>query len=130
MRGRKLSPLTILKGTRPGGGRIKHVHALTPMLPAPEYLSAEEKEVFETIREHAPHGLLGQIDRDLLAIFSAHVMLHRRAIHDLTELTFASRSTKKVHPLVAMANGQAAILLRLSESLGLTATVRQRIKLP
>src|SRR5215471_11481437 len=130
MQGRKPSAWTILKGTRPGGGRSKHVQQMAPILEAPAYLNGEEREIFETIRENAPHGLLTQIDSFLLEAFARHVGLHRRAFRELDALTFDSESTKRAHPLVAIANSQAIILLKLSGVLGLTATARQRIKLP
>jgi P27 family predicted phage terminase small subunit len=130
MRGRKPEGLAILKNVRPGGGRTKHVHTLTPMLAAPDHLDAEEKAVFETIRENSPAGLLAQIDRFLLEAFAQHVILHRRALRELNELTFDTETTKRAHPLVAIANDQVKILLAASEALGLTAPARQRLKLP
>jgi len=102
---------------------------MTPMLEAPEHLNLEEREVFETIRENAPPGLLAQIDRFLLEAFAQHVALHRRAVRELDALTFDSESTKRAHPLVGIANGQVKLLIAASETLGLSATARQRIKL-
>jgi phage terminase small subunit len=130
MQGRKPNDLTVLKRVRPGGGRLKHSHVLQPMLGAPEHLDVEEKEVFESIRLSAPSGLLAQIDRFLVEAFAQHTVLHRRALREMDALTFESESTRRAHPLVAIANVQAKILLSLSEALGLTATGRQRIKLP
>ena len=96
MRGRKPSDLTILKGVRPGGNRRKHVHTLEPMLSAPEHLSVEEKEVFELVRQNAPHGLLAQIDRFMLEAFAQHTVLHRRAL-DGREITRFSGAHQTLH---------------------------------
>jgi len=130
MRGKKPNSLTILKNVRPGGGRARHVHALTPLLAAPERLTAEEREVFENIRENAPHGLLGQIDTFLLEALAVHTVLHRRCVREVDTLVFESHSTRRAHPLIAAADAQVKALIALSESLGLTAPVRQRLKLP
>jgi P27 family predicted phage terminase small subunit len=130
MLGRKPEALTILKGARPGGGRTKHIHPMKPLLQAPEHLDAEEKAVFEAVRTNAPAGMLAEVDRFLLEVFSRHVVLHRRCVRELDALIFDTETTKRAHPLLAAAAGQAKILLSLAESLGLTAAARQRIKLP
>src|SRR5262245_18236503 len=130
MRGRKPDDLTILRNVRPGGGRLKHIHALQSLLATPAHLAAEAREVFELVRDNAPRGLFAQIDRFLLEVFAEHVVLHRRAVRELDTLVFESESTRRVQPLVLVDDSEAKILLQLSEALGVTIAARQRIKLP
>jgi phage terminase small subunit len=130
MQGRKPSALAVLSNSHPGGGRKKHVHRLPPLTGPREHLNPEEREVFELVRTNSPHGLLAEIDKPLVEVFARHVVLHRRAFGELEALTFDSESSKRPHPLVGIANDQVKLLLTMAEALGLTASARQRIRLP
>src|SRR5262245_60132648 len=128
MQGRRPNDFTTtLRGVRPGGGRQRHAHVLKPLLGAPEHLSGEAKEIYETIRTHAPVGLLAEIDCFVLEVFSGHMALHRKVMRGLDVLV---QSERRANPLIAVADQEAKLLMSLAEVLGLSASSRQRIKLP
>ncbi len=128
---RKSNPsLTVFKNVRPGGNRARHAHTLAPMLAAPAHLSAEAKQVYEGVRTIIPSGLLSEIDSTMLAVFATHTVIHRRAMRELAALTVTTKSTVRPHPLVAIADGQAKLLIALADSLCLSPGTRQKIRLP
>lgn len=134
MRGRKPQPaLTGLTKVRPGGGRQRHVHVMSPLLDPGAELAGPERKLFQEIAQNAVYGLLTVIDKPMLTVFVQHFVLHQRALADLRtlpELTVKTRTTTRAHPLESIVNEQAKLLVLLAESLGLSATARQRIKLP
>jgi phage terminase small subunit len=130
MRGRKPSNLSVLSGSHPPGGRKRHFHHLEPLGAPPAHLTAEQKKVFEAVRDSAPRGLLGAIDAFVLEVLAVHVSIHRRAVNELSEFTVATKTTERVHPLTDIVSSQATIIVRLAECLCLTPATRARVKLP
>jgi phage terminase small subunit len=133
MRGRKPTNLSVLSGSHPAGGQKKHVHVIAPLGAPPEYLTNEAKGIFTAIRDSAPMRFFGAIDSPLIAVLAEHLALHKRVARELAELdglTITTASTERAHPLVGVATEQAAILVRLAESLSLTPATRARVRVP
>jgi phage terminase small subunit len=108
------------------------VHVLTPLGPASEHLSDEQKKTFDAIRQSAPGGLLGAIDRFLVEILVEHLALHERAARELAgqELVYESDGRCRTNPLAEVVSTQATVIIKLVEALALTPAGRQRIRTP
>jgi hypothetical protein len=133
MRGRKPHNPALLEfhQVRPGGKRQKFVHSMPRLSPEPgPALVGPERELFADIVSSAPPGLLAEIDRTLLQVFAQHAVIHQRAVRELQDLTMETDDGPRKHPLGVIATEQARLLLPLAVELGLTATARQRIRLP
>ena len=86
----KPAPLRIVEqGGRPRGRhaeRIKRTpQPLAGLGPMPEYLNAEQREIWERLVQDAPPGLFARTDRDLVAGYAVLLDARNRCIRMLNE---------------------------------------------
>jgi P27 family predicted phage terminase small subunit len=142
MRGRKPVPARLreLHGSPSHGGakpkvsvRIDTSHqpaAEEAGLPAPDFFTPSQQEIWSYAVAHAPRGVLTKIDTGVLAVFVIAADLHRQAVMAQNRrqlLIRAPSGMPMVSPYVHIANRQAILMLRAAEQLGFTPTSRARL---
>ena len=137
MKGRKPKPthLKLLEGN-PGKRRINRADLLTPgdLDEPPSWLTQRQKDGWAYAIRYAQPGSLKLIDQSLLTIFVVASDLHRQAVEDThSPLVLALSPAKRQHLegiLMAIANKQALIMIKVAAELGFTPTSRARIPTP
>ena len=145
VRGPRPKP-TLLKLIAGNPGR-RPLNAREPVPPThlrapPKWFSDQQRESWEYVLEHAPHGLLKGLDRSTLVGFVVAENLHREAAEHVAAegvvLKGLPRETKggKViegglyqSPWMAVLNRQALIMMKAAAELGFSPASRSRITL-
>lgn len=136
--GRKHKPTEAhrLEGTlRPDrhGSRSEEPKAEGSLGEPPVWLTEGQKVGWRYALEHAPTGVLGLIDRTMLAVWVVAEDLHRQACEKVAGVGagLIIRSTSKGEPIqnpyLAILNKQAQILIKAASELGFSPAGRPRL---
>ena len=142
MRGRKPKPtaLKIIEGN-PGKRPLNHNEPKPTswLQHAPDWFDEEQLNLWRYAINHAPAGVLGTIDRELLAIWVVAACLHSTAAQ--LQIKLDSQNTAKMltktpngmaiqSPYITIMNKQALIMLKAASEMGFTPSSRSRISVP
>ncbi|MBL6082381.1 phage terminase small subunit P27 family [Belnapia sp. T18] len=143
MRGRKPVPTELhklrgtLNATRHGKGRAGEPEATGDLLPEPPAWMTEAQQAgWRYALEHAPRGLLKQIDRGLLAIWVEAEARYRTAATmqaqldqntSLPLLTKTRDGTPVQSPYIGIMNRAAALMIKAASELGFSPAARPRL---
>lgn len=138
MRGRKPKPTALVKlHGKTSAGRKPRSNEPTPvgeLLTPPDWLTDPQKAGWQYAIEHAPFGLLKNIDQMALAVWCVAADLYRQASTQVARqglLTPASPVKQDCamvqNPMLAVLNRQATILMRVMGELGFSPASRPRI---
>lgn len=98
---------------------------------APEWMSDQQREGWRHAIDHAPKGLLRNLDKSLLAAWVIAEDMHRTAATSVARVGLMIRSKHSdvpvQNPYVAIINKQAHIMKGLASELGFSPTSRARI---
>lgn len=136
MRGRKPKPsyLRVLDGN--AGHRPQNPDAPQPvgdLLDAPPNLSPTQQAVWRRAMEHAPPGMLKQLDRSVFEswVIACDTLENIRAKVALLGVIIKGPGGHPiVNPLLREQRGQANLVRQLASELGFSPTARQRVKVP
>lgn len=98
-------------------------------------MTEEQKKGWAYAIEHAPKGLLRQLDASLLAVWVVAEDLHRQATLQVKRYGMVVKSSNRPDavpvqsPYLPIINRQAELMLRAASELGFTPTSRSRITL-
>jgi P27 family predicted phage terminase small subunit len=99
---------------------------------APEWMSETQREGWAYAITNAPHGLLKQLDRSVLAIWVVAEDLHRQAAEKIAQYGLLTKSPNAGLPLqspyLAILNKQAQIMLKAGAELGFSPSSRTRVQ--
>ena len=139
MRGRKPIPTDLhklrgtLNTTRHGKGRSGEPEAVGDLPPEPpEWMSEGQQAAVE----HAPRGILRQIDRGILAVWVEAEDRHRTAVTmqarldqgaKLPLLTKTKDGTAIASPYLGIMNRAAALMIKAASELGFSPAARPRL---
>lgn len=117
------------------GGRPLNKHEPVPegdLSDPPAWLSPSQQEGWRFAIEHAPAGLLKNLDTAVLAIWVVAEDLHRQAVLAVGQFGLITRSPTKGEPMqnpcLAIVNKQALIMLKAAAEMGFTPSSRTRIQ--
>jgi P27 family predicted phage terminase small subunit len=143
MRGRKPVPTELHKlrgthnATRHGKGRSGEPEAPGELLPEPpEWMTPVQQAGWCYALQHAPRGILKQIDRGLLAIWVEAEARHRTAatmqaqLDQATSMPLLTRTkdgTAVQSPYVGIMNRAAALMIKAASELGFSPAARPRL---
>ncbi len=137
MRGRKPKPshLKVIDGNagrRPLNEDEPQPKADIPSR-APHWLSDTAKDVYETVLEQAPEGLLKDLDLATFARWCFHYDQFRQAQDAVSKYgQFVKNGKSPVpaqNPALAVANKQSLIMAKLESEMGFTPSSRSRVKI-
>jgi P27 family predicted phage terminase small subunit len=136
MRGRRPKPTALkeLEGN-PGKRRLnrKEPKPDGDLYAAPEWMSATQRDGWAYAITHAPHGLLKQLDRSVLAIWVVSEDLHREAAENIAKYGLLTKSPNAGLPLqspyLAILNKQAQLMLKAGAELGFSPSSRTRVQM-
>ena len=97
---------------------------------APDWLSDDEKEVWDYAIAHAPLGLLKMIDSETLASWAIAATTRREALRKLRAsslLVKGSKGSPVISPFLRVVNQQAVLMKGLAADLGFTPAARTGI---
>lgn len=139
MKGRKPRPthLRVLDGN-PGKRPLNKAEPVAPgsLREPPDWLTEGQKESWRYALEHAPLGVLGKIDRGLLAVWVVAEDLHRDAAQKVAKFGSVVKvgadkdgkgGTMQQSPYLPIVNRQAQIMVKTAAELGFTPVARTRI---
>jgi P27 family predicted phage terminase small subunit len=136
-----------MRGRKPKPSALKDLHgskeprnALEPKpvgdlegTTAPDHFSPDQVETWNFALEHAPPGMLKQIDRSALEAWVVARSLHRRAVIAQSKTGLIIKSPEKGIPIqspyLPIINRQALIMLKAASELGFTPVSRPRVML-
>jgi P27 family predicted phage terminase small subunit len=99
---------------------------------APEWMTDSQREGWAWAITNAPHGLLKQLDRSILAIWVVAEDLHREAAEKIAQYGLLTKSPNAGLPLqspyLAILNKQAQIMLKAGAELGFSPASRTRVQ--
>lgn len=137
--GRKPHPtkLKILKGN-PGNRKLNRnePQPKEDLFSCPEWFDNEHQASWKYAIDHAPAGVLGSIDRDILAVWVVANVLHSTATiqqakidagASLPLITKTPAGNAVVSPYVKIINQQATIMLKAASEMGFTPSSRTRL---
>jgi P27 family predicted phage terminase small subunit len=135
--GRKRTPthLHLIRGV-PGKRPLPAAEpiAVGNLQEAPGWLSESQHEGWNYAIEHAPHGLLKQIDRSILTIWVVAEDLHRQASIKVAEVGMLIKTPHTGEPMqspyLPIVNRQAVIMMRAVQELGFSPCARPAIAAP
>ncbi|MFW8566163.1 phage terminase small subunit P27 family [Orrella sp. 11846] len=136
MRGRKPKP-TALKIIADNPGK-RPLNINEPQLPlsdlvTPDWLTDDQKLVWQDAVESCPPGLVTTVDEKVLAIWVVACDLHRQAAERVAQMGMIVKSPVKGDPMqnpwLAIVNRQAQIMMKAAAELGFTPSSRSRVTL-
>jgi P27 family predicted phage terminase small subunit len=134
MRGRRPKPTQIKELEGNPGKRKLNRHEPRPegdLFAAPQWMSESQHEGWAYAVTHAPHGLLKQLDRSILAIWVVAEDLHREAAEKIAKYGLLTKSPNAGLPLqspyLAILNKQAQLMLKAGAELGFSPSSRTRV---
>ena len=141
MRGRKPKPthLRLVQGNP--GKRPLNKREPKPkgrLTQAPAFFSEAQRSIWDYAIQHAPHGLLTMLDRDVLVVWCVACELQRRAIEAQAKIDAAGgvpllSRTPEGHyvqsPYLPIINRQGQLMLKAAAELGFTPSSRSRIEI-
>ena len=102
-----------------------------PLLDAPEWFTADQRDAWNYAIENAPRDVLKKIDRAVLAGFIVAADLHRQAVLAMQKTQMLVKSPKTETPMqnpyLPIVNRQYVLMLRAASELGFTPCSRARI---
>ena len=137
----------LMRGRKPVPTHLKRLHGNPGKRPlndsepvpdgelhaAPTWMSDTQREGWAYAITNAPHGLLKQLDRSVLAIWVVAEDIHRHAAEKVTEYGLLTKSPNAGLPLqspyLAILNKQAQIMLKAAAELGFSPSSRSRVQL-
>ncbi|KQU53959.1 hypothetical protein ASG67_17900 [Sphingomonas sp. Leaf339] len=136
MRGRRPKPTALkeLEGN-PGKRRLNRGEPKPngDLYAAPEWMSATQRDGWAYAITHAPHGLLKQLDRSVLAIWVVAEDMHREAAEKIAQYGLLTKSPNAGLPLqspyLAILNKQAQLMLKAGSELGFSPSSRTRVQI-
>lgn len=139
MRGRKPKPtrLKVVSGN-PGGRKLNENEPKPTawLSAAPDWFDEMQAQYWDDAIESAPRGLLGTMDRDVLAVWVTAAVLHRRSTEAQLRidagkstpfLTKTPNGMAQQSPYISIINKQAQVMLKAAAELGFTPSSRSRI---
>lgn len=134
-----------MRGGKPQRAAIKKLHAsrkpinerepqpVGNVAEPPAHFDEEQAEVWRTVVENSPTGMLKRIDSGVLEVWCAAHVMHRRALIKLQEAGSLMVTTPNgllvQSPYVPIVNRQALIMMRAAAELGFSPTARPKIGL-
>ena len=97
---------------------------------APDWLSAEEKEVWDYAIAHAPLGLLKMVDSENLASWAIAAVIRREASRKLRASSLLIKGSKGnvvTSPYLRIVNQQASLMKALGAEMGFSPAARTGI---
>lgn len=142
MRGRKPKPtaLKVIAGN-PGKRRLNENEPkpASALQHAPDWFDEEQLKLWRYAVNHAPDGVLGTIDREVLAIWVVASAMHSSAAqlqsqvdakNSMKMLTKTPNGMAVQSPYISIMNKQAQIMLKAAAEMGFTPSSRSRISVP
>lgn len=138
MQGRKPLPTVThkLAGTlRPGRHAARAEEPVAPgvLEEPPAWFTDGQKEGWRYALANAPAGVLGLIDRSVLAVWVVAEDLHRQAVEKINApgggliVRSPSKGEPMQNPYLAIVNKQAQILIKAASELGFSPASRPRL---
>jgi P27 family predicted phage terminase small subunit len=136
MRGRKPKPthLRIIDGNA-GHRAINHAEPqpVGDLLEAPEWMSESQRASWNYAIQHAPKGLLKNVDRSVLVAYAVAEALHAEAAQKVARfgpiIKAPITGIPMQSPYLAIVNKQAAIMMKAAAEMGLTPSSRSRVRI-
>jgi P27 family predicted phage terminase small subunit len=135
VRGRRPKPTALRELEGNPGKRPLNQHEPQPageLFAAPEWMSESQREGWAWAITNAPHGLLKQLDRSMLAIWVVAEDLHREAAEKIAQYGLLTKSPNAGLPLqspyLAILNKQAQIMIKAGAELGFSPASRTRVQ--
>jgi len=97
---------------------------------SPDWFDDEQRATWRYAVLHAPVGLLSGSDRDVMAVWVAAVVEHRRACKEVARLgqvVQRSDGTVGINPYMRVMNAQAQIILRTCQEIGFSPAARAHL---
>jgi P27 family predicted phage terminase small subunit len=135
MRGRKPTPIALrLINGNPSGRPLPRADmpAGAELLEPPGYLGELEKSIWKHAIDHAPRGLLRNIDGRLFLIWVNAAAQYENAAKKVEEFGQVIKGTKGIpiqSPYLSIMNRQAELMMKATGELGFSPTSRTRITL-
>lgn len=135
MAGRKPKPTQLKVITGNPGKRALNKSEPKPkgnLAAAPDHFGDEQKAVWDYAIEHAPAGLLKQMDLSVLEVWVNAVVAYRDAVNKVAVTGQVIKSPSGypvVNPYLSNMNKQAQIMLKAAAEMGFTPSSRSRIVL-
>lgn len=128
MRGRRPKPtmLKLMMGN-PGQQRMNQNEPMpaTNLAEPPQWLTAEQRELWKYVQIHSPRGLLKQLDRITLSVWICAADTYRKAATELAkEKNLLSKSALRYQEILAK---QSVVLRLYATELGFSPAARPRI---
>jgi phage terminase small subunit len=111
-----------LRGNTPGRRMTEAVRASGRMLPAPDWMTEDEREIWRETVRHAPANLLARIDAGILTTY----VVHRHAYEALARV--AEGRPRDLSLMADALSKHQAAMLRASAALGLDPASRARLR--
>jgi P27 family predicted phage terminase small subunit len=138
VRGRKPKPTAVHKledSLRPGRHAERELEPKAPgeLAEAPAWFTENQKIGWAYAIANAPAGVLGRIDRSVLAVWVVAEDLHRQAVEKVTGpgggliVRSPSKGEPMQNPWLAIVNKQAQILIKAASELGFSPASRPRL---
>lgn len=135
MLGRKPIPthLKLVKGN-PGKRKInrREPQPIGELKTAPDWLTDEQKEIWNYAITHAPPGLLKMIDASVLVVWTVARDTHQKAAQNFakSKMLYTTKSGDPMqNPLLPVMNKQAILMMKAAGELGFTPSSRSRIEI-
>lgn len=100
---------------------------------APDWLTDDQKEIWNYAIEYAPKGLLKTLDKSMLTTWAVACDLHRQASMAVAKSGLIIKSPDKgipmQNPYLAIINRQAGIMQKAASEMGFSPTSRSRVTL-
>jgi P27 family predicted phage terminase small subunit len=127
----KPTPLKIVQGTfRKDRSNEREPQPSGTLCEAPDYLTPEQKEIWDYAIAHAPAGLLKKLDLSVLQVWVIACAFHREAALKVTsagQVIKTPAGYPVINPYMANMNKQAQIMLKAASEMGFTPASRSRI---
>ncbi len=133
----KPTKLKILQGN-PGNRKLNHdePQPKEDLFHCPDWFDNEHQAVWKYAIDHAPAGVLGSIDREVLTVWVVSNVMHQKATQlqakldagsNLPMITKNTAGNAVVSPYVHIINKQALIMIKAGAEMGFTPSSRTRL---
>jgi P27 family predicted phage terminase small subunit len=134
MKGRKPKPthLHIVEGTVAAKHNPDEPMPDLDLGPPPNWMCAEEKELWQRVGREAPEGMLRSLDRSVLQVWVTACYQHTMATMHIREYGMVVKNPRNgkamENPHVSIQVRMAVKLMKASAELGFSPTSRPRVK--
>jgi P27 family predicted phage terminase small subunit len=97
----------------------------------PEWLSDDQKQIWNDVIADAPKGLLKKLDGSVLTVWVVACSIHRRMAEKVNAglvLAHTPAGMPVVGPYMSILNRQSAIMVKAASELGFSPSARTRIQ--